>query len=54
MKVMPPITSSEINYSFNEIYICHGYIIYKVEIIFLQSLLHYQHEAIRKVPRRLQ
>ena len=30
------------NYNYNEIYICHGYILYKVWIIFPQSLLHYQ------------
>jgi hypothetical protein len=30
------------NYNYNEIYIYHGCILYKVEIIFPQSILHYQ------------
>ena len=40
-KVTPLIFFSvTCSYSFNEIYICHGYIMYKVEVIFPQSLLH--------------
>jgi len=31
------------NDNYNEIYVCHGYILHKVEIIFSPSLLHYQH-----------
>jgi hypothetical protein len=31
------------NYNYNETYIYHVYILYKVEIIFPQNLLHYQH-----------
>jgi hypothetical protein len=32
-----------VNYSYNEIYKYRGSALYKVEIIFLQILLHYQH-----------
>jgi hypothetical protein len=43
-KVMPPIYFLR-NYPCNNnvIYIYHGYILYKADIIFAQSLLHYQH-----------
>jgi hypothetical protein len=40
-KVMPLIFFSvTCSYSFNEIYICHGYILYKIEVIFPQSVRH--------------
>jgi hypothetical protein len=44
-KVMPPILLRNYNYSFNEIYMYHGYILYKVETIFPQSLHHYQNTS---------
>ena len=34
---------TDYNFNYNSIYIYHGYFLYKVEIIFSQSLLHYQH-----------
>jgi hypothetical protein len=33
------------NYNYNETYTYHGHILYKVEIILPQSLLHYQHTS---------
>jgi hypothetical protein len=43
-KILPPIFFlRKCNYSYNEIYIYRGYILHKVEIIFPQSLLHYEH-----------
>jgi hypothetical protein len=30
-------------YNYNEIYLYQGYILYKVEIIFTQSLFHFKH-----------
>jgi hypothetical protein len=40
---MPTIFLRNHNYNYNETYIYHGYILYKVKIIFPRSLLHYQH-----------
>jgi hypothetical protein len=40
---VPPIFSQKHNYNYNETYIHHGHILYKVEIIFPQSLIHYEH-----------
>jgi hypothetical protein len=34
MNVMPPVFLRPYSYNYNEIYICNGYILYKVEIIF--------------------
>jgi hypothetical protein len=31
------------SYDYNEIYLYHGYILYKVEIIFTQNIFHFQH-----------
>lgn len=31
------------NYGYNEMYTCHAYIVYKAQVIFQQSLRHYQH-----------
>ena len=44
-KVKPPIffLLRNNNYSYNEIYTCHGYILHNDEIILPPSLLHYQH-----------
>ena len=41
---MPPLIFLRYcNVSYDEMYIYHGYILYKVEIIFPQSLLDHQH-----------
>jgi hypothetical protein len=42
-----PIFSHNYNYNYNEIYIYHEYYLYKVQITFPQSLLHYQHTSPR-------
>ena len=56
MKVTSTLFLRNCTYNYKEIYIYHGYIIQKVEVIFAQSLLHYQHafststcEAIRRM-----
>jgi hypothetical protein len=40
---MKPVFFRTSNYTYNELYIYLKYILYKVEITFPQSLLHYQH-----------
>jgi len=44
MQVMPCVYClRNYNYNYNEIYLLSGYSLFKVGIIFSQSLLHYQH-----------